>query len=58
MNEKPESIMEFNRVKDKFEKRIRELLQSTSTVLELEYTPVDNAVPVMSLASLERETVL
>ena len=58
MNEKPENIMKFNEVKDKFEQRIRKVLQSPDVNLELTFKAEDDTVSVSSIESLERETVL
>lgn len=48
IEEKPESVMEFNLVKDKFEDIIRQKLLSTEIILQLKYQSEDTA----SLSSL------
>ena len=50
--EKPESIMEFNRVKDKFEDVIRQRLSSNTSVLQLKYKQEDTA-SLSSVSSLD-----
>jgi len=55
MSEKPESVMIFNQVRDKFADKITALLKNPSTVLELKYKTLLDDASLASVSTLDRE---
>jgi len=55
MSEKPESVMIFNQVRDKFAGKITALLKNPSTVLELKYKTLLDDASLASVSTLDRE---
>ncbi|XP_020608547.1 ELMO domain-containing protein 2-like isoform X2 [Orbicella faveolata] len=55
ISEKPESVMVFNQVRDKFADKITALLKNPSTVLELKYKTLHDETSLTSVSTLERE---
>lgn len=55
INEEPESVMEFNRVRDKFADKIATLLKNPNTVLELKYKSLHDNTSLASVSTLDRE---
>lgn len=55
ISEEPESVMEFNRVKDKFADKIAELLKNPNTLLEFKYKSLHDNASLASVSTLERE---
>lgn len=56
IREEPASVMEFNRVRDKFADKITELLKNTDTVLELKYKSLYDEASLSSVSTLDRES--
>ena len=55
IREEPESVMEFNRVRDKFADNITELLKDPNTVLELKYNYSCDEASLSSVSTLNAE---
>lgn len=55
ISEEPESVMEFNRVRDKFAKSVTELLRNKNTVLEVKYKSTCDVASLSSVSSLDAE---
>lgn len=55
ISEEPESVMEFNRVRDKFAKMVTELLRNKNTVLEIKYKTTCDVASLSSVSSLDAE---
>lgn len=47
--------MEFNRVRDKFAKKVTELLRNKNTVLEVKYKSTCDVASLSSVSSLDAE---
>ncbi|KAL9971822.1 hypothetical protein ACROYT_G018032 [Oculina patagonica] len=55
ISDEPESVMEFNRVRDKFADKIATLLKNPNTVLELKYKSLHDNTSLASVSTLDRE---
>lgn len=58
ISEEPESVMEFNRVRDKFAHKVTDLLKDSNTTLELKFKSSSDDTSLLSVSSLDRETSL
>lgn len=55
ISEEPPSVMEFNRVRDKFADKIAALLKNSNTVLQLKYKSLHDNTSLASVSTLDRE---